>query len=33
MSTIVQGPSGEITLYCKGADSIIFDRKKDNSDK
>ena len=26
MSTIVETESGEIVLYCKGADSIIFER-------
>lgn len=25
MSVIVRGPSGKITLYCKGADSVIFE--------
>lgn len=26
MSTLVQNQQGEIILYCKGADTIIFDR-------
>ena len=31
MSTIVETEQGEIILYCKGADSIIFDRLAKNS--
>ena len=30
MSTIVKTEQGDIILYCKGADSIIFDRLANN---
>jgi len=26
MSTIVRCPNGEIKIYCKGADTVIFER-------
>ena len=26
MSTVVRGPDGKIKLYCKGADTVIFER-------
>ena len=26
MSTLVENPHGQIVLYCKGADTIIYDR-------
>ncbi|XP_015200795.1 probable phospholipid-transporting ATPase IA isoform X2 [Lepisosteus oculatus] len=31
MSVIVRTPSGNIRLYCKGADTVIYDRLADNS--
>lgn len=30
MSTLVRTPKGEIVLYCKGADTIIYDRMNKN---
>ncbi|EGC30740.1 hypothetical protein DICPUDRAFT_95677 [Dictyostelium purpureum] len=32
MSVIVRTPQNQIKLYCKGADSVIFDRAKKNTD-
>lgn len=26
MSTLVRGPDGKIKLFCKGADTVIFER-------
>ena len=26
MSVVVRDPEGRITLYCKGADTVIFER-------
>lgn len=26
MSSIIRGPDGKIKLYCKGADTVIFER-------
>ncbi|XP_062281021.1 LOW QUALITY PROTEIN: phospholipid-transporting ATPase IA [Scomber scombrus] len=31
MSVIMRTPSGKIRLYCKGADTVIYDRLADNS--
>uniref|UniRef100_A0A3B3HDN2 Phospholipid-transporting ATPase n=1 Tax=Oryzias latipes TaxID=8090 RepID=A0A3B3HDN2_ORYLA len=31
MSVIIRTPSGKIRLYCKGADSVIYDRLADSS--
>ena len=31
MSTIVRGPDGKIKLYCKGADTVIFERLAPNN--
>ncbi|KAK3564853.1 hypothetical protein QTP86_029902, partial [Hemibagrus guttatus] len=31
MSVIMRTPSGKIRLYCKGADTVIYDRLTDNS--
>ncbi|KAG8782134.1 hypothetical protein FRC12_021196 [Ceratobasidium sp. 428] len=30
MSTVVRGPDGKIKLYCKGADTVIFERLSKN---
>ncbi|XP_072467859.1 phospholipid-transporting ATPase IB isoform X7 [Notamacropus eugenii] len=32
MSVIVRTPSGQIRLYCKGADNVIFERLSENSE-
>eukprot|EP01138_Halocafeteria_seosinensis_P011049 gb/GECG01011285.1/.p1 GENE.gb/GECG01011285.1/~~gb/GECG01011285.1/.p1 ORF type:complete len:1420 (+),score=171.01 gb/GECG01011285.1/:1-4260(+) len=32
MSVLVQHPNGRITLYCKGADSVIFERLRPTTD-
>lgn len=26
MSSLIRGPDGKIKLYCKGADTVIFER-------
>ncbi|CAG8786310.1 6372_t:CDS:10, partial [Gigaspora margarita] len=31
MSTVVRGPDGKITLYCKGADTVILERLSDDN--
>ncbi|RIB10327.1 hypothetical protein C2G38_2106365 [Gigaspora rosea] len=31
MSTVVRGPDGKITLYCKGADTVILERLGDDN--
>jgi len=31
MSTVVRGPDGKIKLYCKGADTVIFERLAPNN--
>lgn len=32
MSVILRDPSGKIRLYCKGADSIIYDHLKEGNE-
>ena len=32
MSVIVRNPSGRLVLYCKGADSVIYERLADGQD-
>lgn len=32
MSVIVRDPSGRLVLYCKGADSVIYERLADGQD-
>lgn len=33
MSVIVRGPNGKIRLYCKGADSVVFDRLQSGNEE
>jgi phospholipid-translocating ATPase len=33
MSVVVRGPDGQITLYCKGADSVIYERLAKDHDR
>jgi phospholipid-transporting ATPase len=30
MSTVVRGPDGTIRIYCKGADTVIYERLSPN---
>ena len=32
MSVILRGPNGKIRLYCKGADSIVYDHLQEGND-
>ncbi|KAL7689767.1 putative P-type ATPase, HAD-like superfamily [Plasmopara halstedii] len=32
MSVIVKGPSGELTLFCKGADTVMYERLRPTTD-
>jgi magnesium-transporting ATPase (P-type) len=32
MSVILRGPNGKIRLYCKGADSIVYDHLQSGND-